>query len=148
MILTCLYRQNVAKFPLNRPYNTKQVPVPTPTMCLNEEIVRLNSHKQIEFERSCLVKSDGTTECRAGSQRLPITSSREDRHITRIALMDRAATPRVLSQELGSFVRQQVSARTVRRRLQQQGLSSQRSWLRLPLTLHHIQQCLQWGDQQ
>ncbi|GFY24424.1 HTH_Tnp_Tc3_2 domain-containing protein [Trichonephila clavipes] len=58
---------------------------------------------------------DGNTECRAGSQRPPITSSREDRHVTCMALMYRAATSRTLSQELGSFARQ-VSARTVRRR--------------------------------
>ncbi|GFV35977.1 HTH_Tnp_Tc3_2 domain-containing protein [Trichonephila clavipes] len=61
---------------------------------------------------------DGNTERLAGSQRPPITSSREDRHVTRMTLMDRAATSRSLSQELGSFARQQVTARTVRRRLQ------------------------------
>ncbi|GFU75088.1 uncharacterized protein TNCV_4853791 [Trichonephila clavipes] len=37
-------------------------------------------------------------------------SSREDRHVIRMALMDRAATSRALIQELGSFARQQVSA--------------------------------------
>ncbi|GFW73987.1 HTH_Tnp_Tc3_2 domain-containing protein [Trichonephila clavipes] len=35
---------------------------------------------------------DSNTERLAGSQRLPITSSRRDRHVTRMALMDRAAT--------------------------------------------------------
>ncbi|GFY06919.1 uncharacterized protein TNCV_4090211 [Trichonephila clavipes] len=42
-----------------------------------------------------------------------------------------------------------MSARTVRRRLQQYGLSAQRTWLWLPLTLHHRQerlQCLQNQD--
>ncbi|GFW65608.1 uncharacterized protein TNCV_3550311 [Trichonephila clavipes] len=57
---------------------------------------------------------DGNTERHAGSQRPPITSSREDRHLTRMALMDRAATSRALSQELVSFARQQMFARTVR----------------------------------
>ncbi|GFW62702.1 HTH_Tnp_Tc3_2 domain-containing protein [Trichonephila clavipes] len=47
----------------------------------------------------------GNTECSAGSQRSPITNSREDRHVTRMALIDRAATSRALSQELGSFAR-------------------------------------------
>ncbi|GFV32639.1 HTH_Tnp_Tc3_2 domain-containing protein [Trichonephila clavipes] len=56
---------------------------------------------------------NGNTEGQAGSQRPPITSSREDRHIIRMALMDRAATIRALIQEMGSFVIQ-VSARTVR----------------------------------
>ncbi|GFU16392.1 HTH_Tnp_Tc3_2 domain-containing protein [Trichonephila clavipes] len=62
---------------------------------------------------------DGNTERRAGSQRPPITSSREDRHATRMALMECAATSRSLSQKLGSFARQQVSARTFQRRLLQ-----------------------------
>ncbi|GFY07532.1 HTH_Tnp_Tc3_2 domain-containing protein [Trichonephila clavipes] len=77
----------------------------------------------------------------------PITSSREDMHVTRMALMDRAATSRSLSQELGSFARQQVSARTIRRRMLQHGLSARRLWLQLPLTLHHRQERLQWWDQ-
>ncbi|GFU96649.1 HTH_Tnp_Tc3_2 domain-containing protein [Trichonephila clavipes] len=52
---------------------------------------------------------DGNTELLAGSQRPPITSNREeeDRRVTRLALMDRAATSQALSQELGSFTRQQ-----------------------------------------
>ncbi|GFX54805.1 hypothetical protein TNCV_2556911 [Trichonephila clavipes] len=65
-----------------------------------------------------------------GSQRPPITSSGEDRHVTRIALRGRAATLRTLSQELRSFVKQ-VSARRVQRYLQQHGLSAWRPWLRL-----------------
>ncbi|GFW70458.1 HTH_Tnp_Tc3_2 domain-containing protein [Trichonephila clavipes] len=64
--------------------------------------------------------------------RPPITSSREDRHVTHMALMDRAATLPTLSQESRSFARQQVSARTVRRRLLQHELSAGRSWLQLP----------------
>ncbi|GFT17552.1 hypothetical protein TNCV_4807891 [Trichonephila clavipes] len=51
-------------------------------------------------------------ERRTESQQPLITSSREDRHIIRMDLMIRAATSRALSQELGSFARQQVSART------------------------------------
>ncbi|GFS66800.1 transposable element Tcb1 transposase [Trichonephila clavipes] len=90
---------------------------------------------------------DGKTERSAGSQRPPITSSREDRHVTLMALMDRAAPSRALSQELGSFAGQQVSARTVRRRMQQYGLSARILWWRLPLTLHHRQERLQWCDQ-
>ncbi|GFW49572.1 hypothetical protein TNCV_2843531 [Trichonephila clavipes] len=56
----------------------------------------------------------------------PITNNREERHVTHMALMDRTATPRALSQEFGSFARPQVSARTVRGRLQQHGLSTRR----------------------
>ncbi|GFU17225.1 HTH_Tnp_Tc3_2 domain-containing protein [Trichonephila clavipes] len=50
------------------------------------------------------------TERRAGFQRPPITSSREEWHATRMALMDRAATSRALNQEFGSFAKQQVFA--------------------------------------
>ncbi|GFT60548.1 transposable element Tcb1 transposase [Trichonephila clavipes] len=57
--------------------------------------------------------------------------------------MDHATTSRVVRQELGSFARQQVSARTVRPRLQQHGLSARISWLRLHLTLHNRQKRLQ-----
>ncbi|GFW55746.1 HTH_Tnp_Tc3_2 domain-containing protein [Trichonephila clavipes] len=55
---------------------------------------------------------------------------------------DREAPSRTLSQELGPFARQ-VSARTIRRHLQQHGLSAWRPWLRLPLTLHPRQELLQ-----
>ncbi|GFU71923.1 RNA-directed DNA polymerase from mobile element jockey [Trichonephila clavipes] len=78
------------------------------------------------FKRNTYLRtgsSDGNTERRAGSQRPPITSSREDRDVTRIALMDHAVTLRALGQELGLFARLQVPAR---RRLQQHGLSARR----------------------
>ncbi|GFU64869.1 transposable element Tc1 transposase [Trichonephila clavipes] len=90
---------------------------------------------------------DDNTERRVGSQRPSITGSREDRHVTRMALSDRVALSRALSQALGSFARQKVFAQTVRRRLPQHELSARRSWLRLPLTLHHRQERLQWCDQ-
>ncbi|GFU53963.1 hypothetical protein TNCV_3562331 [Trichonephila clavipes] len=63
---------------------------------------------------SFLHYGDGNTERRDGSQRTPITSSREKTGIYHMALMNRAATSRALRQELGSFARQQVSTRTVR----------------------------------
>ncbi|GFU66384.1 HTH_Tnp_Tc3_2 domain-containing protein [Trichonephila clavipes] len=91
---------------------------------------------------------DGITEHSAGSQPPSITSHQEDRYVTCMALMGRAAMSRALSQELGSFARQQVSARTVRRHLQQHGHSARKPWLRLPLTLHPRQERLQWCDQQ
>ncbi|GFY36604.1 hypothetical protein TNCV_28091 [Trichonephila clavipes] len=51
-------------------------------------------------------------------------------------------------QELGSFARQQMSARIFRWRLQQYRLSAQRPLLRLLLTLYHRQERLQWCNQQ
>ncbi|GFW03713.1 hypothetical protein TNCV_2538241 [Trichonephila clavipes] len=73
----------------------------------------------------------------------PITSSREDRHITSMTSIDRAATSRDRSQESGSFARQQMHARTIRRRMQQHGLSAQRPLQRLTLTLplEHLLWC-------
>ncbi|GFU95527.1 hypothetical protein TNCV_2729811 [Trichonephila clavipes] len=50
---------------------------------------------------------------------------------THVTLRDHAATSQALNQELRSFERQQVYARTVRQRLQQHGLSGRRLWLRL-----------------
>ncbi|GFU67527.1 hypothetical protein TNCV_1600091 [Trichonephila clavipes] len=46
---------------------------------------------------------DGDTEPHAWFQWPTITSSREDMHAARVALMNRAATRRALSQEFGSF---------------------------------------------
>ncbi|GFV68837.1 hypothetical protein TNCV_1985021 [Trichonephila clavipes] len=74
-----------------------------------------------------------------------LDNSRKDRYVTRMALMDRAATSRELSREFGSFARQQMSARTVRRRLQHYGLSARRP---LPLLkLHYRQERSQWCKQ-
>ena len=77
---------------------------------------------------------EGFTECCDGSQQLAITNSQEDRHLTRMALMDYTVTLRTLNQKMGSFAMQQVSAEIVRRCLQQHGLSP---WIHLPLMLHH-----------
>ncbi|GFS86394.1 transposable element Tcb1 transposase [Trichonephila clavipes] len=84
-------------------------------------------------------------ERRARSQRHPITNSREDKHVIRLALMDHTATSRALSRKLGSFARQHMSTRTILRRLLQHGLSARRPCLRLPLMLHHRLESLQWG---
>ncbi|GFX30408.1 hypothetical protein TNCV_3460591 [Trichonephila clavipes] len=44
--------------------------------------------------------------------RPPITCSSEERHVTRLTLMDHAASSRALILESGSFARQQVFERT------------------------------------
>ncbi|GFW46752.1 hypothetical protein TNCV_2981081 [Trichonephila clavipes] len=62
---------------------------------------------------------EGRTEHRAGFQRPVILNSRGDRHVTHMFLMDRSASSRILSQEMASFIRHQVSSRTIRRRQQQ-----------------------------
>ncbi|GFU62724.1 hypothetical protein TNCV_1519021 [Trichonephila clavipes] len=58
-----------------------------------------------EFEPSGTEDSDGKTKRSAESQLLPITNSREDRHTTHMAFMNRAVPSRALSQELGSYAR-------------------------------------------
>ncbi|GFT53054.1 hypothetical protein TNCV_4232021 [Trichonephila clavipes] len=114
----------------------KQVQVETPEMCLNEEIVQRVSHTQIVFERCCLVKRCCDPSCKkqkgvtavsdfdkgriVAYRDCAVTSSREDRYVTCMVLMDRATTSRALSEELRSFDRQQVSARRVCRSMDYQ----------------------------
>ncbi|MBJ5603936.1 hypothetical protein JGG68_24065 [Salmonella enterica subsp. enterica serovar Albany] len=72
------------------------------------------------------------------------TTDWADRHVVRRALTDRTATSLTQAQELESVAQQPVSARTIRRRLQQPGLVARRPLLRLPLTFHHRWMRLQW----
>ncbi|GFT31921.1 uncharacterized protein TNCV_3467891 [Trichonephila clavipes] len=53
---------------------------------------------------------DGNKECHEGSEWHLILSTRKDKYFTCMDLMDHAATLGALSQELGSFAKQQVSA--------------------------------------
>ncbi|GFW21554.1 ATP-dependent DNA helicase [Trichonephila clavipes] len=70
--------------------------------------------KNVDLDRN-KKNENGNTERHGESQQPTITSRQEERHVTRMALMNRAATSRALSQELGLFARQ---------RLQQHGLSA------------------------
>ncbi|GFX90436.1 hypothetical protein TNCV_2073141 [Trichonephila clavipes] len=79
-------------------------------------------------------------ELRTGSQRPSVSSSPEDRNVTRMTLMDYVATSRALNQELEYFARRQMSARLLR----QYGLSARRPWMWLFLTLLRRQERLQW----
>ena len=47
-------------------------------------------------------------ECRKGSQRPAINNSREERPLTRMDLIYDTTTSQALSQEMGSFARQEV----------------------------------------
>ncbi|GFY19600.1 transposable element Tcb1 transposase [Trichonephila clavipes] len=57
------------------------------------------------------------------------TTSREDRQIVRMAVTDRSVTSRTVTQHIESVTHHSVSARTIRRRLQQSGLSAKRPLL-------------------
>ncbi|GFY36292.1 transposable element Tcb1 transposase [Trichonephila clavipes] len=61
------------------------------------------------------------------------TTSREDRQIVRMAVTDRSVTSRTVAQHIESVTHHSVSARTIRRRLQQSGLSARR-----PLLATHL----------
>ncbi|GFT40668.1 transposable element Tcb1 transposase [Trichonephila clavipes] len=54
-----------------------------------------------------------------------------------MAVTDRSVTSRAVAQHIESVTHHSVSARTIRRRLQQSGLSSRRPLLGLPLTQNH-----------
>ncbi|GFW47674.1 transposable element Tcb1 transposase [Trichonephila clavipes] len=76
----------------------------------------------------------GTTNRRGRSHPPQCTISREDRQIGRMAVTDRSVTSRTIAQHIESVTHHSVSARTIRRRLQQ---SARRPLLDLPLTQNH-----------
>ncbi|GFV71782.1 transposable element Tcb1 transposase [Trichonephila clavipes] len=80
---------------------------------------------------------EGTTDRRNRSHPLQCTTSREDRQIVRMAVTDGSVTSRTIAQHIESVTHHSVSARTIRRRLQQSGLSARRPLLGLPLTQNH-----------
>lgn len=90
---------------------------------------------------------EGTTDRRDRPHRPQCTTSRDDRQIVRMAVTDRSLTSRTISQQIQSVTHHPVSARTIRRRLQQNGLSARRPLLCLPLTRNHRRLRRQWCDE-
>ncbi|GFX63827.1 transposable element Tcb1 transposase [Trichonephila clavipes] len=64
-----------------------------------------------------------------------------------MAVTDRSVTSRTVAQCIESVTHHSVSVRTIRRRLQQSGLSERRPWLGLPLTHNHIRLRREWRDE-
>ncbi|GFW18855.1 transposable element Tcb1 transposase [Trichonephila clavipes] len=64
-----------------------------------------------------------------------------------MAVTDRSVTSRTVAQHIESLTHHSVSARTIRRRLQQSGLSARRPLLGLPLTQNHRRLRRQWSDE-
>ncbi|GFX15601.1 transposable element Tcb1 transposase [Trichonephila clavipes] len=89
---------------------------------------------------------EGTTDRRGRSHPSQCTTSREDRQIVRIAVTDRSVTSRTIAQHIEFVTHHSVSARTIRRRLQQ-SLSARRPLLGLPLTQNHRRLRHQWCDE-
>ncbi|GFT11614.1 transposable element Tcb1 transposase [Trichonephila clavipes] len=71
-------------------------------------------------------------------------TSREDRNNVRMAVTDCSVTSRTIAQHIESVTHHSVSACTIRRRLQQSGMSARRALLGLPLTQNHRSQ---WCDE-
>ncbi|GFY09019.1 transposable element Tcb1 transposase [Trichonephila clavipes] len=89
---------------------------------------------------------EGTTDQRCRSHSPQCTTSREDRQIVRMAVTVRSVTSRTVAQHIESVTHHSVSARTIRRRLQQSDLSARRPLLGLPLTQNHRRLRHQWCD--
>ncbi|GFY34807.1 uncharacterized protein TNCV_845021 [Trichonephila clavipes] len=63
-----------------------------------------------------------------------------------MAVREHSVTSRTVAQHIESVTHRSVSARTIRRRLQQSGLSASRPLLSLPLTQNHRHIRRQWCD--
>ncbi|GFT06128.1 transposable element Tcb1 transposase [Trichonephila clavipes] len=90
---------------------------------------------------------EGTMDRRGRSPPPQYTTSRENRQIVHKAVTDRSVTSRTVAQHIESVIHHSVSARTIRRRLQQSGLSARRPLLGLPLTQNHRRHHHQWCDE-
>ncbi|GFY01493.1 transposable element Tc3 transposase [Trichonephila clavipes] len=87
---------------------------------------------------------EGRTDRRGRSHSPQCTTSREDRQIVRMTVTDRSVTSRTVAQNIESVTHYSVSACTIRRRLQQSGLSARRPLVGLPLTQNHRRLRHQW----
>ncbi|GFX25323.1 transposable element Tc3 transposase [Trichonephila clavipes] len=90
---------------------------------------------------------EGTTDQSGRHYPPQCTTSREDREIARMVVADRSVTSRTIAQHIESVTHHSVSARTIRHRLQQSGLSAKRSLLSLLLTQNHRRFRNQWCDE-
>ncbi|GFV06404.1 transposable element Tcb1 transposase [Trichonephila clavipes] len=82
-------------------------------------------------------RQEGTTDRRGRSHPPQFTTSSEDRQIVRMGVTERSVTSRTVAQHMDSITQHSMSARTIRRRLQQSGLSARRPLLDLPFTQNH-----------
>ncbi|GFW17225.1 transposable element Tcb1 transposase [Trichonephila clavipes] len=84
---------------------------------------------------------EGTADQSDRSHPPQFPTSREDRQIVRITVTDRLVTSRTIAQQIESVALHSVSARTIRRHLQQSGLSARR-----PLLVTHLSATPRWSD--
>ncbi|GFW11717.1 transposable element Tcb1 transposase [Trichonephila clavipes] len=90
---------------------------------------------------------ESTTDRRGRLHPPQCPTSREDRQIVRMAVTDRSVTSRTVAQHIESVTHHSVSARTIRRRLQQSGLSARRPLLGLTLRQNHRRLRHKWCDE-
>ncbi|GFU75446.1 transposable element Tcb1 transposase [Trichonephila clavipes] len=89
---------------------------------------------------------EGMTDRRGRLHPPQCTTSREDRQIVRMEVTDDSVTSRTITQYIESVTHHSVYARTIRRRLQQSGLSARHPLLGLPLTQNHRHLRSHWCD--
>ncbi|GFU15935.1 transposable element Tcb1 transposase [Trichonephila clavipes] len=89
----------------------------------------------------------GTMDRRGRSHPSQCTTSRKEKQIVHMAVTDHSVTSRTLAQHIESVMHHSVFVRTLRRRLQQSGLSARHPLLGLPLTQNHRRLCHQWCDE-
>ncbi|GFU56297.1 transposable element Tcb1 transposase [Trichonephila clavipes] len=89
----------------------------------------------------------GTTDRRGRCYPPQFTTSRENRQILRMAVTDCSVASRTVAQHIESVTHHSVSARIIRRRLQQSGLSTRRPLLGLHLTQNYRRLRHQWCDE-
>ncbi|GFU93685.1 integrase catalytic domain-containing protein [Trichonephila clavipes] len=90
---------------------------------------------------------EGITDRRGRSHPPQCTTSSEDRQIARMTVTDHSVTSRTVAQHIETVTHYSLSARIIRRRLQQRGLSARRPLLCLPLTQNHRRLRRQWCDE-
>ncbi|GFS58208.1 transposable element Tc1 transposase [Trichonephila clavipes] len=90
---------------------------------------------------------EGTMDQRGRLHPPQCTTSREDWQIVCMAVTDRSVTSRTVEQYMESVTHHSVYTRTIRRCLQQSGLSARRQLLGLPLTQNHRRLHRQWCDE-
>ncbi|GFY22901.1 transposable element Tcb1 transposase [Trichonephila clavipes] len=90
---------------------------------------------------------DGTADRRNRLHPPQCTSSREDKQIVHMTVTDRSVISRTTAHHIESVTHHTVSARTIRCRLQQSGLSARRPLFGLHLMQNHRRLCRQWCDE-
>ncbi|GFV50261.1 transposable element Tcb1 transposase [Trichonephila clavipes] len=90
---------------------------------------------------------EGTMDRRGRSYPQQCTTSRDDRQIVRMEVMDRSVTSQTTAQHIESVTHHYVSTHTIRRHLQQSGLPARCPLLGLPLKQNHRRLRHQWCDE-